>query len=934
MASIIVKPSATASEPLWRRQGYPSMSSDDERVRGWFNQHVNVLSPRRRFQCQRAALNLWMYLDRQWIEPCLELAPGNGSYHFREVYRRSNAAFPRPVTNIIAPAVDNEAGRLARKEYVPDTSAGKNEPDWVAAARLAKDIIKWEMSKQMWEAKREEIPLLLCLDGVVGLRTWWDENDIEQSLVAAPDPKTCQTCGARFASAEVPRAMVVAGVPTPLGPAPFRHTETLSEVAQQGEPTAVHPGGIEMVRMQTCPICEQASPLVSYNLSEEEALTTDQFGRPLGMLVPRGEGLIDVVSIHEYFPQNGGVGLAPHEECVHAQMSVRSLEWLALRYPEVADTLAPEDATQLLRVHPLYSEPALLGLSGRGQAALPGVEIYPNHAFLKELVVDPQPHIPGLELGAYFAQIGQKIVRRDLCVEVEGPSGVRRVPRLKYHWARFKRLPKMFYVRTFVDSLIPLQRRLNEIDAQWIDLRERGKPNVWVPKGTELALREDSQGGSLEVIEYDAALAGWDPKSSIFPGVPLTGTTYSTERQQVMTDAQLIGAAQDIEMGQAPGSVKTTSGLMLLSEEASQKRGPRERSLVQLYESAFEHILELNYAFRKEDATYEIRTEGGIYEQKSYTGSDLVGSIRVKMAARAGYDETLYNKEATAEAINMGLYRMDTPAAIDRALENMKLPKDVNQKQTLQIQRAEMAWSDFIRGQKVPVIDPTIFDASAWYSILSQRWMTDECYALQQKAHWDAVLPALANWEQRKAEMEALDAQQKAAYGNVPQDQWQAKYKQGQELRQQAVDAMKQVQESQQKLSTEAGADTAAALAPQAPMPEPPQVPPPPLEGFLPEQLELRIYTVWMRMLPQLAAGLVAVKAGQALKAPLDETQEAVLALNDLLRMRAVVEAFRLMMIPAPMMAPPPGAAGPPAGPPGAPPGPAAAAAPGPAPAG
>jgi hypothetical protein len=51
------------------------------------------------------------------------LAAGLGAYHFREVHKSSLAAYKRPVTNIIAPAVDNEVARLTKKEYVPEAAA-------------------------------------------------------------------------------------------------------------------------------------------------------------------------------------------------------------------------------------------------------------------------------------------------------------------------------------------------------------------------------------------------------------------------------------------------------------------------------------------------------------------------------------------------------------------------------------------------------------------------------------------------------------------------------------------------------------------------------------------------------------------------------------------------------------------------------------------
>lgn len=907
-----------APAPSWLK--IPTLQSRDEEVRQWMRTHLDYLSPRRRWQTQRAALNLWMYLGRQWIEPRAELAANNGGYHFAEIFRDSNAAFPRPVTNLIAPAVDNEVSRLARKDYVPDTSAGKNNPEWMAAARLAKDILMHEISKQIWDDKREHLIFNLCIDSVAIARSWWDENDVEVTLVAAPDSVKCPTCDRYFASAKVPRLFLQTGIPTEPGSETpmmaIQHTETLEEVDQTGEMTAEEADLGAQVRLRHCPYCSQLSLLKPFEMSEKEATDEDPFGRPMGLEVPRGEGLIDVVSIHEFYPENGGLGVEPYAQRIFSQVKVRPLEWVALRVPEFREKLDAEEPSLLLKYNPLYAEQAFQGhASAYGMGT--GYESYYNHTRVHETVLSPQP-IEGLERGAHFIMVGDEIARRPLCIEVDTENGAKLVPRIKYHFARFKRIPGNFWGRTFVDDMIPLQRRLNEVDAQSVDLRERGKPNMWVPEGTELYYRDDIV-GSLNIIDYDAAASGWSPREGLFPGIPLTGAVYAEERAAILRDMQALGAPQDIEMGQSPGSVKTTSGLMLLSEEASQKRAPRERAMLKLYESVFEHLLELNWAFRKEDATYEIQREGGIYEEECYTGADLLGNIRVKMAARVNYDQTLYNKEAAAEALQLGLYKLDTPAAVDRVLDLMKLPKDVNENQTLQITRAEMAWTLFLKNRAVPPIDPTIHDPLTWYSVLGKRWLTDQAYSMQERCGWKKIIPRIVTWPQVLAETEAAEAPAKAVYGKFPQEQWPAIQQQGEALVAQSMMAFEQAQES----FTKTQSNVVPGAPPAAPPPPPPmqQFPVPPPQGFLPDPIEEKIYTVWIRMMPEFDAARLALEQAKQFKDVVEQVPESeqMEDLDALLRMRSVIEGYRILAQPpalgAPPLPPPPGGPAPPGAP-------------------
>jgi|GEM_PF-2191117 len=899
---------ATSIQPAKQKDTWlalPTLNSSDEDVRGWMERHMNIMSHRRRYHTQRAALNLWFYLGRQWIEARAELAPGNGVYHFREVYRNSVAAFPRPVTNIISPTVDNEIARLGRKEFVPEAEPGKNQPEWMAAARLATDILKWETGKVLWEQKREDLSFNLLIDAVSILRTWWDENDTEVSLISSGETATCPGCGARFASRQVPRAFATVGAPTPNGPMDLMHKETLMDVdPKSGEASALHPRGIKMVELRNCPFCQEVHELSSYPINESEASEKDAFGRQLGMFVPTGESAIEVVSLHEYFPENGGINVEPHEQTINQQTSIRSLEYIALRYPEFADKLRPEEPRELIRYNPIYSEPLLSGYMGYNLST--GYESYYNHAKLREVIVQPQPHIPGLEQGAVFASVGEQITKKPLMVEVEGEDGPQKIARVKYHFARFKRWPKNFWARTVVDDLVPIQRRLNELDAQMVDIRERGKPNMWLPEGTTLYTRDDVQ-GSFTCIYYDPVDPNWTPQAGLYPGQAIAGSPYMTERDNTLRDAQMVGAPQDIEVGQSPGSVKTTSGLMLLSEEAGQKRGPRERSLTRMFESAFEHVLGMAWGFRKEDATYEIQRDGGVYEKKSYTGTDLLGTMRVKLTARAGYDQTLYNKEATAEAMQLGIVMPSSPDQVDRILELMRLPKDLNERDHLQVTRAEEAWSDFVHEDSIHTPDPTIEHPVIWYAVLAKRWFSDECIIMQRQAQWDEVIPQLANWEEFKGQIELQEIAQKPIYGPADPGEWGTIYEEGKELVEAATADYQKAAESHSE-----ALQSAPPGAEPMDLPEPPhkpimeEFPPPPDGGFLPEAMHLRIMEVWMRMLPTLRPAMRAVTGEKDSGKRLGVEAKRLVELQKLMEMRAVIESYRLSVMEqgAPMGAP------------------------------
>jgi hypothetical protein len=872
-------------------QGLLTMDSTDEEVREWMQTRLNVLSPRRRWHTQRAALNLWAYLGRQWVRPRSQLRAGEGVYHFDEVYRQSSAAFPRPVTNLIGPAVDNEIARLTRKDYVADTSLPKRDPEWQAAANLGRDIVRWELTKQLWTDKREDAAFNLCVDGITGVRTWWDENQMDLFRAASPNARQCPACQRKFASNVIPRGYSSIAMPTPEGPQPMQHKETLSEWrAEPGqEAYAGAPEGVAQLVMANCPFCADRRELERFDPSEDEANDlADAFGNPLGIDVARGDANLDVCNVHEYFPENGGIGVEPNQERMHQQITVRPLDWIATRIPDLADSLTPEPAEQLIRLNPLYSDRAFAA----DRTGLFGIDSYRNHARFHEVVFQAHEGIPGLERGAWFMMVNDKIHRRELCVEVETERGKMLIPRVTYNFARFKRVPRNWHGWTFVDDLLPVNRRLNQIDAQITDLRERGVPHIWKPKGIEVTQRDDL-GGSMRTFEYDGAGLGWTPKEGLFPGQPLTGNVYFQERRDILEDAKRVGFPYDIEMGGSEGSVKTTSGLMLMSEEAAQKRGPRERALAKMYEGSFKTILNLNYAFRKEEAAYEVRTEIGQLEESFFEGDMLRPGLNVQLKAAAGYQQTLYDKEATTEALQLGLYPINSEADRITALENMKLPTNINEQATKQMKLAEGAWSAFKRERIVPIPDHTIDDPILWYQVLRKSWFSEECQQMQAQAGWDSILPATFGWQEKMESM--LDVEEQfAPYKYAAKDQYGDIYAEGTRRHAEATAAIQQ-------------ANLTGAAVQAQPQPLPPPFPEPPPENFvfLPDAPEQRVYAVWLRLLPDVVEGFTI--ADEAVKIEGDNpASEQLQLLEALMKYRAVIEGYRLqaakqMMAAAPM---------------------------------
>src|SRR5271169_1586037 len=457
--------------PLWDPNQDPAARETD--VISFVNRVINHRSRWRRWQMQRMALNIWFDMGRQWIEPIHRLfADGNSGYHFREIYKNSLTAFPRPVTNLIKGYRINEVARLGKRELVPATYPDRQVSDLAEAAALAKDVLTYNLKNFKWADKREQAGTILTLTGTVVMSSYYDETVTSTMPIASPDAVICPSCGNKFASANIPNVYRQMGIPGPEGAIPFPHAETLQDV--EGKPE---------VTMKHCPVCPQPSELTPSTPSKADVVQgqPDFFDRPLGEMLPKGEMCMDIRTPFETFPENGGIDVEPGDCKLWGFRKVRDLDYLASRYPGLADTLHGEDPIELLRYHPTMGEQMF---TFGGYSAVGETDVYPNHAAELQVIVEPID-VPGLEQGRHFVVINDRVAFDDvLTAEIPLPyGGTKTIPRAQNSAARYIRVPGEFWGRTPIDDGISIQRRLNEIDSQIMDIRERFAPTLFLPEG-------------------------------------------------------------------------------------------------------------------------------------------------------------------------------------------------------------------------------------------------------------------------------------------------------------------------------------------------------------------------------------------------------------------------------------------------------------------
>src|SRR5687768_14152903 len=173
---------------------YPGIDASDDKKKEFVKLQINPLNRFRISHQYRMAENLWFYRGVQWIrQPRQLVANGQGGYRF-ELESRDGFKFNLPVDNYIATNVDNAVSRFLRKQYKPDVQAEKNVPELLAAARLNRDILTHDHRQKNWRDVEHEMAFDFEVAGTAIGKTWFDETQMDLTLIASTSAMSCPGC--------------------------------------------------------------------------------------------------------------------------------------------------------------------------------------------------------------------------------------------------------------------------------------------------------------------------------------------------------------------------------------------------------------------------------------------------------------------------------------------------------------------------------------------------------------------------------------------------------------------------------------------------------------------------------------------------------------------------------------------------------------------
>ena len=865
----------------------PPLGAPPQKVLAFADRCTNFDSIFRNTRMRDYARNYLYYNGRQWITLDRILVPdGVRGYIFRDLEPFDH---PQPVTNIIAPAADNEIARISKKQLQPKIVADAASVKIRRAASLATDVLKSSLKKDDWDQKRDEALRWLVICGTALLRSAWDQTILDTVTVANPDATQCPNCGSLFANPTIPRGM---------------------------SNTYIHPGVLgtseDSITVSNCPLCSTPFPLQPTNLSPDQAEGgRDALGRPLGMKIPRGNPSVIPISPFEAFPQNGGAGIKNYQFDRMARAWPVDIGWLESRYPEHCDQIKPEEPRMLVKTHPILGNWTLLG---RYEYFL-DADLYDNHVMAREVCIEPFVEIvtqesidsaaaigkplpdgirPGdryINDGRYYLTAGNVVLEEgpllitydapcscDKCAaspEPVHPPQQKKLKRVLYSACGYKPRPDEFWAQGLPDDGISPQNRINARDAMWIEAFDAvGNPSIWLPSDVELRGPEMREDSGLKIFSYERSMTDPTFQPKVIQGA-MPPTAAWQERDHMMEDIQNILHYQDIDKGQVPERMRTTSAMVLAGQNAATMRLPKEFGFSYMCQQIFKHRLQLLCAFRTEQDTYTVDAKGAKSTSiKYFRGADLAEQHNVEFDTEASVDNDIYTREAVQDTAKEqpGLYNLSDPVARRKYLEYAGIP-EVNDSANAQIQAAQDAAIAFSESRKLHNPDPNVEDPQVWYEVYGQMWTGDE--SIQEAltlVQWnETIAPRLEGWENDLNELEAQDKAARAYYKNMNPQQIQQRYQEGMQAAEQATRQ----------------AQVAAQMAVKAnlPAPPPPPINPPPDPVFAPRSLKQRIRQVWAKLL-----GVQPTLDTTTIQPPQD-----VQELENLLDYRATLEAYRRM---------------------------------------
>lgn len=603
---------ADAQSPRKAREGYKP-SPQAQKLIDRVNQRLDYGSrPASRWALERQMFENLAFLEGiQWIE-------------YSEQSRRftkwnAPSWFPTPVDNKVAPRVGGMAARVLKSKPTgrvrPNTPDAKNRE----GARVAEQIGGHIDDVVDEDAKRDIAAMIGAGTGTVIFLDIWNPQagavmEIPRQTVertpAMKDVATCPQCGT-----EAPA--VLAGTPCP------QCQQQAAAAAQMGAPPESLPPVPTLQAGQKPHVLPDGRP--AFDVAQKPEL--DEQGEPVVDRVREGEIESHVKMLFNFYWDPKARDLDEARWC--GELCYLDLDWWDQNFPTLgpyvseesgADTSSYYEASLTALVGPSIQGTAhygggqnlVHGAVGRFYQEKPSVE-YPNGIYA--IVVNGVLVYPEEEDGG---EVNPELPIKDTNGH---PTGEFNYTEFKYDLAVGR-----FPGRTPLDDMVPLQRKINGIDAQ-ILMNRKTLLNPWVlaPKGSGLVPGQVAMRPAATIV-YNFVGIGQAPQ--VVKGEALPNSIYE-ERNAAEKSMDALAQSEAMDKAAAPQGMKSGVALNFMREKTEEEQSPRLGRWARCMAKRKRKQLLLAQQHYREPRAIKLLGTGKEWEVHYWQGSDLAGNTDV-----------------------------------------------------------------------------------------------------------------------------------------------------------------------------------------------------------------------------------------------------------------------------------------------------------------
>lgn len=273
----------------------------------------------------------------------------------------------------------------------------------------------------------------------------------------------------------------------------------------------------------------------------------------------------------------------------------------------------------------------------------------------------------------------------------------------------FMKQPGSMWGISLVQQLVPLQRRINAIDALVSYNRKTMAVGVWlIPSGSGIP-DESLVGIPGQNVTYDPDVSGAKPEK--VPGQPLPDQVLK-EREIIINDGNLIANAADIRSGINPSGVTTVGQLQILTEQANSSRSKQVDSWEKFIEES-EALDLLNfqdcYKAPQQDISSEFKKYSKDltrYDWEKFIGSDMRDNTTVRVEKGSTVQRSKLLREQTImQLLPLGLLGDINDPYINKTILSEFGLSNLSSSADVDVKKAEKMIEMMLDGKYPPVLE-------------------------------------------------------------------------------------------------------------------------------------------------------------------------------------------------------------------------------------